>query len=249
MHPLLAIALSYVLGSIPAAYIAGKSRGVDLRKVGSGNLGATNVVRTLGARIGAAVFLFDVAKGAVPTALFPQLASPVTAPGWWSSDPRLLLAIACGVAAIVGHVRPIFLKFGKGGKGVATSAGVFLGLAPVATAAALVTFLLVVLVSGYVSLGSLTAAVVLTLVLLVREGPSPLFVVSLALAAFVFWTHRANIGRLRRGEEHRFGKRAAKRGEGDAHGGKRGGGATGAALAVVIGAAVVVAVFLVGRLG
>lgn len=239
MHPLLAIALSYVLGSIPAAYIAGKSRGVDLRKVGSGNLGATNVVRTLGAKIGAAVFLFDMAKGAVPVALFPPIATPFAAPAWWTGDPRLLLAIACGIAAIVGHVRPVFLKFGKGGKGVATSAGVFLGLAPLATVAALVTFLLVVLVSGYVSLGSLTAAVVLTLVLFVRQGGSPLFVVSLALAAFVFWTHRANIARLRRGEEHRFGKRSAE----------RAGGGAGAMLAVVIGAAVVGAVLLAGRLG
>jgi len=239
MTPLIAILLSYVLGSIPAAYIAGKSRGVDLRKVGSGNLGATNVVRTLGAKIGAAVFLFDMLKGAVPVAVLARFASPFTAPAWWTGDPRLLLGIACGIAAIFGHVRPLFLKFGKGGKGVATSAGVFIGLAPIATAAALVTFFLVVLVSGYVSLGSLTAAVVLALVLLVREGFSPLFVVAVVLAAFVFWTHRANIGRLRRGEEHRFGKRSAK----------GAGGGTGAAMAVAIGAGVVGAVLLVGRLG
>lgn len=239
MAPLIAILLSYVLGSIPAAYIAGRSRGIDLRKVGSGNLGATNVVRTLGAKIGAAVFLFDMLKGAVPVAVLARIASPPAAPAWWTGDPRLLLAIACGVAAIFGHVRPLFLKFGKGGKGVATSAGVFLGLAPIATAAALVTFFLVVLVSGYVSLGSLTAAVVLSLVLLVREGSSPLFVVSVVLAAFVFWTHRANIGRLRRGEEHRFGKRRAK----------SAGGGAGAAMAVAIGAAVVGAVLLAGRLG
>ena len=239
MTPLIAILLSYVLGSIPAAYIAGRSRGIDLRKVGSGNLGATNVVRTLGAKIGAAVFLFDMLKGAVPVAVLARFASPPTAPAWWSGDPRLLLGIACGTAAIFGHVRPLFLKFGKGGKGVATSAGVFIGLAPIATVAALVTFFLVVLVSGYVSLGSLTAAVVLSLVLLVRQGVSALFVVSVVLAAFVFWTHRANIGRLRRGEEHRFGKRRTK----------SAGGGTGAAMAVVIGAAVVGAVLLAARPG
>src|SRR3954465_9254288 len=107
-----AMVASYLLGSIPAAHIAGKSKGVDLRKHGSGNLGATNVIRVLGAKIGLAVFLFDMAKGAVPVFLFPR----------WTTGgyPAIAIGIACGIAAIAGHTRPVFLKFGKGGKGVAT---------------------------------------------------------------------------------------------------------------------------------
>src|SRR6476659_5366149 len=121
MEPAVALALSYLSGSIPFAAIAGKLKGVDLRKQGSGNLGATNVFRTLGWKIGVAVFLADAAKGALPVLLLPpRIDSP--------RDP-VVWAIATGVVAIAGHVRPIFLRFGKGGKGVATAAGVFLALA------------------------------------------------------------------------------------------------------------------------
>lgn len=199
-----AIIASYLLGSIPAAHIAGKSKGIDLRKHGSGNLGATNVLRVLGAKIGLLVFAFDMAKGAVPVALFPRM-MPSTA--WPLGDP-VIAGILCGVAAIIGHVRPIYLKFGRGGKGVATSAGVFLALAPLQTLLTLLIFVVVLLVSGFVSLGSLISAVMLPVLLIITVGPrSPLFVIAVAVAAFVFWTHRANITRLRNGEEHRFGKR------------------------------------------
>lgn len=202
LHPALLAILAYVAGSIPAALIAGRLHGVDLRTQGSGNLGATNVVRVLGWKTGLAVFLFDAAKGAIPVALFP---------GWSAGtiDPRLL-ALGYGLAAVAGHVRPVFLRFGKGGKGVATATGVFAALAPVPMLIAFTVFVVVVLVSGYVSLGSLISAAVLPAVLAYTAGVrSPVFIVSVLLAAFVFWTHRANIGRLRRGEEHRFGKRAA----------------------------------------
>ena len=200
MHPAIALALAYISGSIPFALLAGKASSVDLRKTGSGNLGATNVFRTLGWKIGIAVFLADAAKGALPVLLLPpRIESP--------RDP-VVWAIATGVAAIAGHVRPVFLKFGKGGKGVATAAGVFLALAPVPMLITFVVFVAVVLASGYVSLGSLVSAVLLPVLLGVMSGVrSPLFVVSTIIAAFVFWTHRANIGRLRRGEENRFGKR------------------------------------------
>ena len=205
MTPLVvALVASYLLGSIPAAYIAGKSRGIDLRKHGSGNLGATNVLRVLGTRIGLAVFAFDVAKGAVPVLLFPRWV-PVSATPF--HDP-VVLGILCGVAAIAGHARPIYLKFGKGGKGVATAAGVFLALAPIQTLLTLLVFAVVLLSSGYVSLGSLTSAAILPVLLAVTIGVrSWPFAISVAVALFVFWTHRANIARLRRGEEHRFGKR------------------------------------------
>src|SRR6185312_17253936 len=115
------IIASYLLGSIPAAYIVGKSRGIDLRKHGSGNLGATNVIRVLGTKIGLAVFAFDMAKGAVPVIFFPRWLGAAGTPPAPFHD-QTIFAILCGVAAIVGHVRPIYLKFGKGGKGVATAA-------------------------------------------------------------------------------------------------------------------------------
>lgn len=200
MHPLLALAISYAAGSIPFAYLAGAASGVDLRKQGSGNLGATNVVRVLGWKVGLLVFLADAMKGALPVLL---LSPRISAPG----NP-ILWGIACGVAAILGHVRPLFLGFRRGGKGVATSAGVFFALAPLPMLIAFVAFVAIVLASGYVSLGSLAAAILLPALLLATRGAaSPLFMVSVVIAAFVFWTHRANIGRLRRGEENRFGKR------------------------------------------
>ena len=200
MEPAVALVLSYLSGSIPFAAIAGKLRGVDLRKHGSGNLGATNVFRVLGWKIGVAVFLADALKGALPVFFLPpRIVSP--------RDP-VVWAIACGIAAIAGHVRPIFLGLRKGGKGVATAAGVFFALAPIPMAITFAVFVGVVLGTGYVSLGSLISAIVLPGLLLVTLGPkTPLFVVSVVIALFVFWTHRTNIGRLRRGEEHRFGKR------------------------------------------
>lgn len=125
------------------------------------------------------------------------------------SVDAVIFGILCGIAAIIGHVRPIYLKFGKGGKGVATAAGVFLALAPLQTLIALLVFAAVLLASGYVSLGSLTSATVLPILLAFTVGlHSPLFAISVAVALFVFWTHRANIARLRAGEEHRFGKKA-----------------------------------------
>src|SRR5689334_2026975 len=199
MHPVLAIAIAYVAGSIPSAYIAGNARGVVLRKHGSGNLGATNVIRVLGTKIGLIVFAFDVAKGALPVLLLPRYTISTWPPVW--------VAIACGVAAIIGHTRPVFLLFKRGGKGVATAAGVFLALAPIQTLLVLIVFAVVLLTSGFVSLGSLISASLLPVLIGVTLGPkSPVFAISVLVALFVYWTHRANIGRLRRGEEHRFGK-------------------------------------------
>lgn len=200
MHPAVAVALAYVAGSIPFAHLAGIAKSVDLRKQGSGNLGATNVFRVLGWKIGILVFLADAAKGALPVLLVPPRIDSARDPVLW--------AIVIGVAAIVGHVRPVFLKFGKGGKGVATASGVFLALAPVPMLVTFAVFVAVVLATGYVSLGSLISAVLLPALLAIALGvSSPLFALSAVVAVFVFWTHRANIGRLRRGEENRFGKR------------------------------------------
>jgi len=206
VSPYLGLVLAYLAGSIPAAYIAGKlTRGIDLRRHGSGNLGATNVYRVLGAKIAVAVLLFDAAKGAVPVLWFPRLLDPNR------TDPRTstLWAIAFGVAAILGHVRPIFLLWKGGGKGVATASGVFGALAPAAIVVTLVVWLAVLVTSGYMSLASLAGAAALPAAIAVLAGVrSPLFAVSVLVAAFVFWNHRSNIARLRRGEEPRFGRKS-----------------------------------------
>ena len=206
MHPAVGLLIAYVVGSIPAAYVAGRVvKGIDLREHGSGNLGATNVYRLLGAKVAATVLLFDAAKGALPVRLLPTLLLPAA-----DADARLLWAVAYGIAAIAGHVRPVFLLWKGGGKGVATAAGVFSALVPVPMLVAVAVFAAVLAASGYVSLASLSAAAVLPVAVASLLGPaSPLFIVSLLVGAFVFWTHRANIRRLRRGEEHRFGRRAA----------------------------------------
>lgn len=201
IHPAILVALSYLIGSIPAAYLAGKLlRGIDLREHGSGNLGATNVYRVLGTRPAVAVLLADALKGAIPVLVFPGV-TDAGRPDLW--------AIAYAVAAIAGHVRSVFLLMRGGGKGVATAAGAFMSLAPLPSLIALGIFVIVLFVWGYVSLGSLSAATALPIVIALREGVhSPLFAVSAIVAAFVFWTHRANIARLRNGDEPRFGKKS-----------------------------------------
>ena len=203
MHPAFGLLLGYLLGSIPFAYLAGKlTRGIDIREHGSGNLGATNVYRTLGAKIAGVVLALDTLKGALPVLAVLRYAE---------AERLLPWAIGAGIAAIVGHARPIFLLWRGGGKGVATAGGVFLALAPIPTLVSMVTWGIVVFLSGYVSLASLAAAAALPVVLLFTAGPrSPLFAVSVFVAVFVFWTHRANIGRLRRGEESRLGRKVRR---------------------------------------
>jgi glycerol-3-phosphate acyltransferase PlsY len=200
-----ALVIAYLSGSIPSAYIAGRMvKGIDLRTVGSGNLGATNVYRTLGAKVAAVVFAVDMLKGALPAALLPALMLPAEAV---STDRAEWWALGLGVAAIVGHAKPIFLLWKGGGKGVATAAGVFAALAPLPLACALLLFVAVLWRTGYVSAGSLTGAVALPLLLAWINGMrSPLTIVAVFVSVFVFWSHRANIARLRDGTEHRFGR-------------------------------------------
>ncbi len=206
-----ALVLAYVSGSIPSAYIAGRMvKGIDLRTVGSGNLGATNVYRTLGARVAVVVFAVDMLKGAMPAFLLPAFVLPAAALG---TDEATWWGLAFGIAAIVGHAKPVFLLWRGGGKGVSTAAGIFAALAPVPLALALAMFVAVLWRTGYVSAASLTAAVVLPLLLTVFTGvASPLTIVAALVCVFVFWSHRANIQRLRAGTEHRFARK--KRGEG-----------------------------------
>src|SRR5712671_1377220 len=195
MLPIVGVLISYLAGSIPSAYIAGKLRGVDLRKHGSGNLGATNVARVLGTRIGVTVFVADLLKGFLPVYLLPRYTETLRPELW---------ALVFGIAAIVGHVKPIFLLGKGGGKGVATASGVFLALAFVPMLIAEAVWIVVFYFTRYVSLASLVAAALLpiAILLLSRDPRSPVFISSVVIALFVFWTHRANIGRLRRGEEH-----------------------------------------------
>ena len=203
MSPIVGVVIAYLAGSIPSAYIAGKVRGVDLRKHGSGNLGATNVVRVLGPKIGAAVFIADLLKGFLPVYFLPMYTETLR-PDLW--------ALVYGVAAILGHVKPIFLLGKGGGKGVATASGVFLALAFVPMLIAQVVWVIVFYFTRYVSLASLCGAIVLPIAILAwnRDPSSPVFIASVIIALFVFWTHRANIGRLRRGEEHRFVKKESE---------------------------------------
>jgi acyl phosphate:glycerol-3-phosphate acyltransferase len=191
---------SYLLGAIPTSYLVSRFiAGIDLRQQGSGNLGATNLYRVLGWKYAVPVALFDIAKGAIPVLVFARQ----------TSDSQLF-AMACGVAAIVGHVFSVFVGF-KGGKGVATAAGVVLGLTPLALGAAALVWVALVLLTGYVSLGSIAAAAVLPVaVYLLEDSVRPeILWVDMAIAAGVILTHRRNIQRLLKGTENRFGRGAA----------------------------------------
>ncbi len=190
---------SYFVGAIPTSYLLSRLfAGIDLRQHGSGNLGATNLYRVLGWEYAIPAALVDIAKGAIPVLVFaPQV-----------SDSQLF-ALGCGVAAILGHVFSAFVGF-KGGKGVATAAGVMLGLAPLALTVAAVVWALLVKLTGYVSVGSIAAAAVLPLaVYLLEDSTSPaLLWIATAIAAGVILLHRRNIQRLLKGTENRFGRRA-----------------------------------------
>ncbi len=196
----LLVVASYFTGAFPTSYLAGRlARGIDLRQHGSGNLGATNVFRVLGWKAATPVFMIDIFKGFAPTFFFPRL----------DGSPRWEWALAYGAAAILGHVYSVYVRF-KGGKGVATSAGVFLALAPWAVLAGLVVWVALVATTRIVSISSIVAALVVPPVVYLTKGAGPVLWLSLALMAFVIWAHRTNIGRLLRGEEHRFGGHGAE---------------------------------------
>jgi len=200
----LAIALSYLLGSIPTSAIAGRIKGVDLRRHGSGNLGATNALRVLGPGVGVPVLAIDVGKGLLAVLLIGRL-------GAASALGPSGAALAAGLAAVAGHIWPVFAGF-RGGKGVATACGVFLAMSPLAALAAIALWGVVVGITRYVSLGSILAAaflpwaVVLEARLAGRPLPVPLVVVAAVVAAALVARHRSNIRRLITGTENRFGR-------------------------------------------
>lgn len=186
--------LAYLVGATPTSYMVGRwIHGIDLRKHGSGNLGATNAFRVLGWRPALPVVLVDVAKGWVPAALFPV----------WDGAPALEWALAYGAAAILGHIFSVFVGF-RGGKGVATSAGVFMALAPWAVLIAGVVWGVVVLLTRIISLASLLAAILLPIAVFATGEPLLELWLSVGLGLFVIHAHRSNIRRLLRGEESRF---------------------------------------------
>lgn len=198
------ILAAYLVGGIPFGFLIGKMRGVDVRTVGSKNIGATNVFRTVGKKWGVLAFACDVLKGLIPTLLAKQ----------WAPDPELppggsWFPLVVGVMCVVGHMLTPYMKF-RGGKGVATAFGMLLGLAPALVGTAFVLFAVVFALSHYISLGSISAAAFLMVAvwfpILGTEGwrNLPQCVLVTLMAAFVIFKHRANIGRLISGTESKI---------------------------------------------
>lgn len=193
MTPWLILILAYLLGAIPTGYWLGLFwKGVDVRKQGSGNLGATNVFRVLGKGPGIVTLIIDILKGYIPVALAQHVAGVGS-----------LLAIEAGVLAILGHTTSPFVGF-RGGKGVATSAGVFAALLPLPIALAVLAFVVTFGISRYVSLSSIIAAIVLAIAAVCEPVALILKLMAIAVALFVIVKHRSNIQRLRAGTENRF---------------------------------------------
>jgi glycerol-3-phosphate acyltransferase PlsY len=200
------VLIAYLLGSIVGSLVVGRLRGgVDIRKSGSGNAGATNALRTQGARFAVWVIIIDVLKGWIAAAVLPGLALPGIPPA--SGNLGLLLPASCAFASIIGHVFPVWHGF-RGGKGVATLVGAYAGLSPGLLLPLFACWLIVVVVSGFVGLASIVAALAMPIYLLLVTGGA--FVAelgfALACAALVIFTHRGNIARMRAGTEPRSRK-------------------------------------------
>jgi glycerol-3-phosphate acyltransferase PlsY len=194
---------SYLLGSIPFGYLAGQSAGIDIRKFGSGNIGATNVVRVLGKKYGYPVFVLDFLKGFGAVSI-SMLMAIGPSPAW--NSPEIFGTFAA-VSCVIGHSYPPWLKF-KGGKGVATSAGALFALSPIGGLIGAAIWIVTFWLTRYVSLASVTAAVALPVTILViswrNENAKAIFYFSVCVAAVVIWRHRSNLSRLVRGTEPRF---------------------------------------------
>lgn len=194
--------IAYLLGSLVGALLVGLARGVDIREQGSGNAGGTNAFRTQGFWFAAAVVVIDVGKGWLAAGWLPAAAIPGLA-----ADPavdRDWLAIACAAAAVLGHVWPVYHEF-RGGKGGATLIGAWLALAPAMVPVAVGAWLVVVMLTGFVGLATLTAGAAVPVALWWQDGAAlPLIAFAIAMAAFLAWTHRSNLARLRAGTEPRL---------------------------------------------
>jgi glycerol-3-phosphate acyltransferase PlsY len=194
MEELIAVVLGYVAGSIPFAFLLARRRGVDLRAAGSGNVGAANVLRTSGVGDGVVAMCLDALKGALAVLVAQRLAAGPATP------------VAAGLAAIIGHIYPVWLGF-RGGKGVATAAGVFGVLAPMAVTAAAAVFVIAVWTTKYISVGSMAAAITLGAVTTATEAPAPVAVGAALAAVIIVHRHRANLARVMAGTERRVGQR------------------------------------------
>jgi len=203
IEPAVGVVAAYLLGSIPSGLLIARARGVDIRKSGSGNIGATNVFRCVGKTWGVITFAADFLKGFLPAWLFPRIV--------WQAGPAVDPATAgllFGAAAIAGHNWPIFAGF-KGGKGVATGAGILAAVAPAAMAVGLASWVIILALTRYVSVASISAALLIAVFGWFRyRGQGYLLPVFLSLLALlVVWRHRANLRRLLNGTEHGWGKR------------------------------------------
>lgn len=205
----LVVLISYLLGSIPSGFLAGKARGIDIRQTGSGNIGATNVFRILGKQAGTAVLLTDALKGwlavsvvaeLIALGLGPPLTTLETAPG------RHGLQLAAGIAAILGHNYTCWLRF-KGGKGIATTAGVLIAWLPLPFLVVLGVWIVVFALGRYVSLASIAAALALPFATWWLNGRASMIIVTTLLSALAIYKHRSNITRLLNGTESRFGRK------------------------------------------
>ena len=197
MADLLAVLAAYLMGSIPFAQLLSKRRGIDLRRVGSGNVGASNVLRTLGVRPAVLAMMLDAVKGTVAVLIAQRLTNGVAAP------------VAAGLASMIGHVYPVWLRF-RGGKGVATAAGAFAVLTPVAAVVAVGAFLLTVALTRFISVGSMVAALTLAAWAIASDAPRIVEVGAAIGAALVLIGHRANVLRLVAGTERRVGQRGIR---------------------------------------
>ena len=198
------LVVAYLIGAFPSSVAFGRLfRGIDVRQHGSGNAGATNAWRVLGWRLGVAVLAADLAKGVIATVAVPRIPFPL---GPMPVDAATAAAL-CGTVAVVGHVFPVYIGF-RGGKGVATAAGVFVALLPVPVGVGVGVFGIAVVASGWISLGSLLGAWAVPIVTLLHPGARPyppLFAaLTLALALFITYTHRGNIRRMVAGKERAF---------------------------------------------
>jgi glycerol-3-phosphate acyltransferase PlsY len=195
MEAVIAVVWGYLAGSLPLSYLLARRHGVDLRLAGSGNVGAANVLRTSGVTSALLAIVLDAAKGTVAV-----LAAVRFADG-------LATAVAAGLAAIIGHLYPVWLRF-RGGKGVATSAGVFLVFEPLAVAIAGAVFAVGVSSTHYVSVGSMTGALTLVVAVVILGSPTAVVVGALTAALIIVHRHRENLGRLFAGTERRIGERS-----------------------------------------
>ena len=195
MTDLIAVVAAYLLGSIPFSLLIARRRGVDLRTAGSGNVGATNVFRTAGVGPGIAALALDVAKGSAAVLIAARVGTGLSVP------------VAAAVAAIVGHVAPVWLRF-RGGKGVATAAGAFAVLTPMAVGIAVATFLVTLASTRIVSLGSMVSAVVFAVAVFVTTADPRISLAAAVTALIIVVSHRANLLRIIAGTESRVNRRA-----------------------------------------